>query len=158
MEAACLGLLATSAMICREPFAAQYIVSSHVPQSIAVYLEANGFQATLTKDGAGDPMIESAADGTRFKIIFHDCKAHAQCESLRFSASFVTTPSVEIVNEWNAHHRFGQAYLTDQETPVLDLNVMMVEGALPYETFDQRVQEWTTALGEFRKYITGPTN
>lgn len=132
-------------------------LSSHEPQSIAQFLQAEGYKAKIDKDGDGDPMIRSGADGLNFFIYFYGCENHSRCKDVQFSVGFDTAdgkgPSLEKINEWNHRWRFSRAFLDKENDPMLQMDVMFSGGEMSQQMFRENLDMWTDVLGKFKTHI-----
>jgi len=121
---------------------------------VAAWLQKAGYKAELTKDETGDPLIDSAAEGHKFKVYFYDCNAAKRCKALQFSAGFdLKTPlKLEKANEWNRKNRYLKAYLDDDGDPYVQYDVNVNAGrTIP--GLDDDFGVWTGMLGDFTDFI-----
>jgi hypothetical protein len=93
-------------------------VSANKPETIVAALQAAGFAAKLQKDATGDPMIESAVSGTRFRVMFYGCKANKGCATIQFTSGYdkKSVTSLSSINDWNREKRFGRAFSMPRAT------------------------------------------
>jgi hypothetical protein len=147
-----LPLLALASGVAAPPAG---MVRAQDPQSLVRAMQANGYTAELTTDQTGDPMIRSAAGGTRFQILFYNCTNHRECATVQFHVGYdlKTAPSLESINEWNRSQRFGNAHLDRENDPILEMDVDLDDGGLSPLLFVDNLEFWTSALGRFEKHI-----
>jgi putative sensory transduction regulator len=121
---------------------------------VAAVLQAKGYQATIGKDGSGDPMVSSSADGTKFKVLFYGCKGTQRCTALEFLVGFDLDKgmSMEKLNKWNRDSRFGHAYLDDENDPYLQLDINASPG-FTSESMAGYVETWAGLVPKFKGYI-----
>lgn len=120
---------------------------------VTAWLQKAGYKAELTKDGGGDPLINSATDGTNFKVFFYDCEGE-RCKALQFSAGFdlktALTPAA--ANKWNRENRYLKVYLDDDGDPYVQYDVNVNAGRT-VEGLSDDFEVWTGMLPEFTDYI-----
>ncbi|HUD91041.1 YbjN domain-containing protein [Sphingobium sp.] len=123
------------------------------PQSIVAALQKAGYTAELTKDSLGDPMINSAAAGYTFSVLFYDCTDHLKCESLQLQASFDPNEKVttDYVNKWNTGKRFVRAAVNDKHEMDLRYDVATI-GGLNSVNFRDVLDWWTSLLGDYSNF------
>jgi hypothetical protein len=124
------------------------------PQGIVSALQAEGYQAKLTKDSLGDPMIESSASGYDYNIEFYGCDDHKACTSLRFIIWFKDdgTNTPQLANNWNKRKRFIQMAAQDDGRLTVAYDVSTL-GGLNKANFADTVDWWQTMLGDVRTYF-----
>ncbi len=148
-----LFLFTAAGLACATAAPAQS-VSAAYPESVAAALLRGGYKAEVTTDSTGDPMIQSAASGWSFRIIFYDCENNRDCQDVMFSAGFDMKDgmAMESVNSWNRNKLVGRVYLDDENDPHLVHFVSGLDG-MPGAAFDRLVGRWENALGEFASFI-----
>ncbi|HEX8468049.1 MAG TPA: YbjN domain-containing protein [Allosphingosinicella sp.] len=131
------------------------LVSAKKPDSLVKALQAAGYSAKLEKDGTGDPMIASAANGHPFRVIFYGCKANKDCATITFAAGYdkKSETSLASINEWNRKNRFGRAYLDDEGDPLLSMDIDLDDGGVSPALFTDNLEFWTAVSGAFQKHI-----
>lgn len=129
------------------------MVCASNPQTIVAALQKAGYTAELTKDDTGDPMINSAASGYKFSVMFYGCEKAAKCDSVQFQASFDANDSVtaDYVNKWNRDKRFMQASVNDEKEMQLRYDVATI-GGVNATNFKDVLDWWSAMLGEYSKY------
>ena len=122
-------------------------------KEVAAALLSKGFQAELTTDKEGDPLIRSSSGGTRFGVYFYECHGKPRCTSIQFSA-FIKAKQVtpEKIVEWNRKNRFGRAYLDDDSDPWVEMDVDVEHGATT-EALTNDLDRWVSVLGTFGKFL-----
>lgn len=151
-----LGLiLAASAPATPAQPAAQ--ISPTDPAAIVLLLQREGYKAKLDKDKEGDPMIESAASGAQFQILFYDCTDGRDCGSLTFHAGYMMDkdkkPTTEKLVEYNRNWRYGRAYLDDDKDPNIEFDLAFGGAAMPDKMFVENLDAWTNSMASFQKHI-----
>ena len=118
------------------------------PEMVKI-LQDEGYQAKLSADADGDPMIESRMSGVTVYVYFYDCEAR-RCESLQFSVglNLDNGSSPAVVNSFNSEFRYARAYLDNEMDPFLKFDF-----ELPLADHSQYVASqlgtWEQLLGEF---------
>jgi hypothetical protein len=122
-------------------------------QEVAEALQAKGYRAQLTKDSAGDPMIESGLDGSTFRVMFYTCKT-GRCASIQFVWALDMDDGMELrkINQWNREKRFGRAYLDDENDPFLEMDVDLERGGTT-EAIGNNLDTWASVLPAFKEFI-----
>ena len=124
------------------------------PGEVVAELQAKGFKAELKNDGAGDPMIVSATDGTPFRVHFFACTPAKRCATLMFTAGFDEEAGVPMakVNEWNRRKRFIRAFVDDDQDPYAVLDADLEHGATT-EAIANHIDTWTGILPLFKAHF-----
>lgn len=132
--------------------AAAQLVDATDPRQVAALVQEGGYRATLTTDNTGDPMIESALDGTEFVIQFFGCTANTDCRYIVFRAGFLGGGTLERMNAWNGDQLVGTAYLDGDGDPAIDYFVTL-EGGVSRENLLDAIDWWQVALTKFKQHI-----
>ncbi len=121
---------------------------------VAQVLQAKGFKAEITKDSSGDPLIKSAADGTRYSILFYGCKHTARCSAIQFYAGFHLDKGMttDKINDWNRENRFGRAYIDKDRDPNIEMDLDVEHGFLT-EGLANNLDTWGAVVPAFKKFI-----
>jgi len=121
---------------------------------VAAWLQKAGYKAELSKDETGDPLIDSAAEGAKFKIYFYDCNPAKRCKALQFSAGFDLKEGLKLeqANTWNRKNRYLKAYLDDDGDPYVQYDINVNAGRT-ISGLDDDFGVWTGMLGDFTDYI-----
>jgi hypothetical protein len=147
------ALIAAALFASAAPAAAQNVTAD--PQKLAAVLQAAGYQAELGKDNTGDPMITSAAAGSKFVVLFYNCTDHAGCTTIQFQTAWAmkVKPTLSAVNEWNHGNRFGRAYIDKEGDPGIMMDVNLDKGGMPPGLFRDNLEVWVAVMGNFKKAI-----
>ena len=123
-------------------------------QEVVEALQAKGYRAQLTKDSAGDPMIESGLDGSTFRVLFYSCRAGGRCASIQFAWALDMPNGMDLrkINLWNREKRFGRAYLDDENDPFLEMDVDLERGGTT-EAIGNNLDTWAAVLPAFKDFI-----
>jgi hypothetical protein len=155
MKTAIIALAAAAALSVASAQAEDLHKDGMTGPEVAAWLQKAGYKAELTKDDGGDPMINSAANGSTFKVYFYDCDtAKTRCKALQLSAGFdLKTPlTLEKINEWNRKNRYLKAYLDDEGDPYVQYDVNVNAGRT-VEGLDDDFGVWTGMLDDFTTFI-----
>lgn len=146
--------LAALCLLAQPALAAAQTAETGTAADIAALLRAEGYVATVGSDPAGDPMIQSAAQGVDWTLFFYDCGADGTCGSVQFTAGFVAQDEIplERMNAWNKGARFTRAYLDDDGDPILEMDVNLGSG-IPEDTMRDNIGLWSAGLGQFLRHI-----
>jgi hypothetical protein len=125
------------------------------PQRLVSALQAAGYQADLGKDNTGDPMITSAAAGSKFVVLFYNCTDHAACQTIQFQTAWAmkVKPTLAAINEWNHGNRFGRAYLDKEGDPGIMMDINLDKGGMSPGLFRDNLEVWAAVLGNFKKQM-----
>ena len=121
---------------------------------VASVLRDKGYQAVVAKDGAGDPMIRSGAEGVSFEIFFYGCERGPRCASVEFSAAYHIDGGLKLtdVNAWNVKNRFGRTYLDGENDPHMEMDLDLAHGAAA-ETIGAGLDTWDMVLASFQHMV-----
>jgi hypothetical protein len=120
---------------------------------VSAALQAKGFQAEVTADKQGDPLIRSASGGSRFGVYFYDCHGSPRCGSIQFSAAF-SGKGMDLgkIAEWNRTKRFGRAYIDDDSDPWVEMDMDVEHGATT-DALTNDLERWVAVMGKFGQFI-----
>ena len=120
---------------------------------VAKLLQDEGYRAKLSKDGEGDPLIESSMGGLTVYVYFYDCEAD-RCGSLQFAVGMDMDDGLkhEAINDFNRQYRYARAYLDDEMDPFLqyDFEVLHTDHAAHIAS---QVDIWQDLLNEFKTSV-----
>lgn len=115
-----------------------------------------GYLVRLDKDGGGDPLLETALDGTPFNIYFYGCDRASvrTCGSIQLAA--VLRPKnpqdAARLNAWNREQRHGKAFRRKNGDVVLHMNINIRHG-LTIGNLRVWLDWWRLGLRGFKRYI-----
>ena len=130
------------------------LVCASDPATVMAAMEKAGLKPKLSKDGEGDPMIESDESSYHFDLYFYGCKEHKGCDSLRFEALFEKAPenTPAFANKWNSKKRFLQAYIREDGQMGVAFDVATI-GGLNQTNFADVLDWWNSQLGELATFF-----
>ena len=133
------------------------MVTATNPEGIAALLQSEGYAAKIEKTADGEPVIRSKSSGSNFAVYFYNCKDGKDCATVQFSAGYDTStdkqPSLAKINEWNRDKRFGNAYLDEENDPIIEMDVDLDDGGMSRALFVDNFEFWTSVMAEFEKHI-----
>ena len=129
-------------------------VTAQDPQSVVSALHAAGYQAKLSKDDSGDPMIESTSGGSKFIIFFYNCTGNADCRTVQFYAGYTDHKADSAkMNAWNMNNRFGRGYIASEGQANVEMDVDLDDGGMSPQLFEDNVEYWATVMSAFEDFI-----
>ena len=123
-------------------------------QEVAASMKGKGFQAEVTTDKDGDPLVKSVYEGTKFSVYFYECSPKQRCKSIQYAAGFSMKGGISAlkVEEWNRKKRFGRVYQDSESDPWIEMDMDMEHGATT-EAMANNLDRWLVVIREFRKFI-----
>ena len=114
-----VAALALLAAVAAPPARADEAQADYSGEDIVRILHDNGYKALLETDKQGDPMIRSAAAGSRYTVYFYDCTADEprRCKALSFFLTWTNTQlklTLDEVNEFSNRFRTPKMTLRDE--------------------------------------------
>ena len=148
-----LGLSAPAFAEDAKPCGAGLICASN-PQTVMAALEKAGLKPKLSKDGEGDPMIESDESSYHFDVYFYGCVEHKNCDSLRFETLFEKAPenTPALADKWNSKKRFLQASVRNDQQFAVAYDVATI-GGLNAANFADVIDWWNSQLNELATFF-----
>ncbi|MDP5278619.1 YbjN domain-containing protein [Sphingomonas sp. DG1-23] len=150
---AALCLSAPAAAEDTKPCGAGLICASD-PQTVMAALEKAGLKPRLSKDGEGDPMIESDESSYHFDVYFYGCAEHKNCDSLRFETLFEKAPenTPALADKWNSKKRFLQASVRNDQQFAVAYDLATI-GGLNAANFTDVIDWWNSQLNELATFF-----
>ena len=123
-------------------------------QEVARILQSKGFQAEVTTDKDGDPLIRSIYENAKFSVYFYECGGKPRCKSIQFAAGFGLNGTITAsrVADWNRTKRFGRVYQDSDNDPWIEMDLDVEHGATT-EAMLNNLDRWLLVMREFRKFI-----
>jgi len=152
MKRVLLGVLALVAFACA-PASAKPLNGGVTPAEVVAVLAAAGVATEQSTDKDGDPQLKGTVESIIFFVRFYDCKA-GRCIATQFSAGFDFKEGkpLDLINSWNRTHRFGRAWLDDENDPYVQMDHDWERGGTT-EAIANDFEIWRTLMREFPKYI-----
>ncbi len=125
------------------------------PDAIAAILQDLGYRAKVETTASGAPRIESSAGGKFFYIYFVGCNEGRNCKAINFSTYWIFDKKVPIerANAWNLEKFVGKAFLDKDNDVFLQFFVNLDKGGVSRENFEDTIDWWQLALGQFGEFI-----
>jgi hypothetical protein len=105
----------------------------------------------------GSPYLElvlpANLPGEQAIVFFHECAPGGTCEDIRLWSWYDTTPSLDVLNQWNADGRWTKAYLDLDRDAVLEMDINATGGigtealAILINTYFMRMQDFAAHIG-----------
>ena len=127
-------------------------VSQVSAEMVGEMLAQNGLQYTITRDSWDDPMIQvttgKSLPAQSFVVFFYDCDTSDRCEDLMLAATFPARGGVTAVNAWNSGARWVRAYMQEDQTAVLEMD-LNATGGIGYDNVRIMVNTYVGMASEF---------
>jgi hypothetical protein len=124
-------------------------VSAMKPASVVEALKTAGYEASLTQDESGDPLVKAAIGGWQTLVVFYDCNeiTHEACQSLQFNASFMPERAFDAAHAaaFVRDNRFGAVSVADDKSVNVTWDVITGQGIDP-SVFALVVKSYRLAL------------
>lgn len=149
-------ILAAVIGLCFAGTAQAQSVTAENPRGMLNAITAAGYEAKLTTDSAGDPMIDTKLGGYRVSVLFYGCdeSTHLGCDSVQLSTGFDRkTPmaparALNIAREW----RFLAVSLDDEGDPYLRWDIFTGSG-IPQSVFMTALRRYGETLEDAGEII-----
>ena len=143
-------LIAAACTVSAAPIFAQDMVSANDPAAMVKVLEFAGYEAELSTDSQGDPLISTELAGYSTDLVFYGCneETHDECDAIQFYAGFKTDGKIDAVkvDAFNAQYRYAQASLDEDKDMVIRWDVLTGKG-IPTPVFLMSVRAFAVAIG-----------
>jgi hypothetical protein len=127
------------------------LIDATDPAGVLEVVRGHG-DASLSKDGMGDPLIEGVIEEKDYRLLFYNCTEGRDCKSLKFSATWEAEDLTDaMMSDWNREQRFGKAYLDKEGQATVEMNVNL-HGGVTRANFDDTIDWWRLVLSEFPIY------
>lgn len=146
---------AAAALVVSAPaIADDRVVDVSSVDTVAALLREAGYKAEIKVGKDGDFYLESATGGNSFQVIFYGCKDKINCGSFDFYSWFKKEPffSTDMMNEWNANHRFLKVAI-DSEGDLSEYLAVDSVGKMTFDNFKDYVDWYGTMDAELVKFV-----
>ena len=137
--------------------AAEYIGTVE-PDNILQMLRDNGYEDARIADHDYEelPILNFTLGDSKAVVYFYECgKTGKACEFLQLYVGWATDsrPSFKAINDFNAGERFSQAYIDNEDDPVIEQWVTLEGGISDVNfintvaTFEQTVEKFEDLIG-----------
>lgn len=132
--------------------AAAPLIDGTDPQKVLELAKGFG-SAELETDAAGDPSITGRMEGIKYGIFFYGCTDGRNCSELQLSTGWTDAEiGLDRLNAWNRDHRYGKAYLDDENDPCLEMTVNLKHG-VSRQNLEDTLDWWKVAMTTFKKDV-----
>ncbi|MEQ9145953.1 MAG: YbjN domain-containing protein [Parvibaculaceae bacterium] len=136
--------------------AAEYIGTVE-PSDILKMLQDNGYEDAYVADTDYEdlPILNFTLADSKAVIYFYECgKTGKACEYLQLYVgwSMDNRPSYKVINDFNAAERFSQAYIDNEDDPVIEQWVTL-EGGISDVNFINTVATFGLTVDKFEDTI-----
>jgi len=147
-------MLLTALLLAVKPsFAQTYTTVS--PSELVNILREAGYTPEIKAGTANRPeTLRVAVEGITTTVTFYNCDA-GSCRSFQYYASWTVhgKTGVEVVNTWNAKHRFGRAYLDSDRDPTIEMDVDL-DGGVNLKHIKESIETWRVIATNFRTALS----
>ena len=139
------------------PLSAAEYIGTVEPNNILRMLQENGYDdaAIADTDYENLPILNFTLANSKAVIYFYECgKTGKACEFLQLYVgwSMDDRPSYKVINDFNAAERFSQAYIDDENDPVIEQWVTL-EGGISDVNFINTVATFGETVEKFEEII-----
>ncbi|MCW5697175.1 MAG: YbjN domain-containing protein [Bauldia sp.] len=136
---------------------ARQLITAGDPGLILQVMQGLGYDATLTVDGIGDPMIEGRMSKSNYNLFFYGCTANRDCTFLLF-VSFLDLPngiSTALIDDWNENALWGTAFRSeDGGDPMLSIPFNLF-GGVTMLNFADTLDWFRVTVERFERHAAG---
>ncbi|MFN3988972.1 MAG: YbjN domain-containing protein [Erythrobacter sp.] len=126
------------------------IVSASEPAGLVLALMNAGYDAELTRDSTGDPMIRVTTEGYPINLIFFGCSPETNdgCDSLQFVTGLDRPDawSAEAALKITREYRFIAVQLDNEGDPFFTWDVVTGRSGIPSAVFIESVARFENAV------------
>jgi hypothetical protein len=131
-------------------------VTANNPEGLLAAMKSAGYEAELTTDQLGDPMIKTEISGWEVSVLFYGCDAETNtgCDSVQFSTGFDREKAMdpvralEIARKW----RFLAVSLDEDGDPYLRWDIFTADG-IPQSVFMAAFRRYGESLDDASEII-----
>lgn len=133
---------------------AQSIVAT-TANSLVQFFENEGATVESTVDNVGDPKLKVEYYGNDFSVYYYGCDNNTNCDAIQFFSGYQTEGGVRLakVNEWNTENRFARAYISEEGSARIEMDVFLGNDGVSADDFAQMVGIWARAMKDFEDLI-----
>lgn len=121
------------------------------PERLVRFMTELGYQAELTTDAVGDPLINGRVSSTDYVIQFYECEEGSFCNSVQFLAEAPqpAAATLEQLNAFNTRWRYVRAtFAVGLIRLQMDLNL---DGGLAASNVEDTLDIWRQLLETFER-------
>ena len=119
---------------------------------VMAWLQEQGLEAKMAKDGAGNKYAQTSVGGARFGVYLFDC-SNDKCGSTQFVAHWPQTAKMSStrMNDWNRTKRWARAYLDAKELWI-EFDADLTPGGT-YELLNDEFATWKKTLDAAKDFF-----
>jgi hypothetical protein len=132
-----------------------YLLASD-PASIQAAMMVAGYQAKVETREGGEIVITGRISRTGYWIYFKNCDdAGRNCRSIRFRSGYIvdTPPTLEALNRSNADVRFMRAWIPEDGSPRMQMDLVMRADGIGRENFARYLAVWSELIGYWEEFL-----
>ena len=150
-----LKAIAASAVLMMPVAASAQNVVAKTGESVAGFFKDEGAQVEVTTDSVGDPNLKVEYYGNDFSVYYYGCSDNKNCTEIQFFSGYQTDGSVRLskINEWNTENRFARAYVSEEGSARIEMDVFLGNKGMTPDDFAQAVGKWNRAMQDFEEFI-----
>jgi hypothetical protein len=124
------------------------------PAGLTAAFQELGYQATLTTDSEGKPMIDVIVDGITTSVLFYGCQGTQDCSRILLYVGLDMTNGTnpQVIADWNFNEMLGTGYQNADKDPFLSYYLVM-DGGVTRESFRGLLLDWFSAVDRFTETV-----
>ncbi|WP_424977794.1 YbjN domain-containing protein [Leisingera sp. S232] len=124
-------------------------------ESVANFFKDEGANVEVTTDSVGDPNLKVEYYGNDFSVYYYGCEDNTNCDAIQFFSGYQTDGSVRLskINEWNTNNRFARAYVSEEGSARIEMDVLLGNSGITSDDFALAVGKWNRAMQDFEEFI-----
>lgn len=131
-------------------------VTAGNPDGMLAAIKSAGYEATLTTDQVGDPMIETKVNGWNVSVLFYGCDETTRqgCDSVQLSTGFDRKTPIDPVRalEISRKLRFFAVQIDEEGDPYLRWDILTADG-IPQSVFMSALRRYGETLDDAAEII-----
>lgn len=132
------------------------MIDASEPDRMTAFMTALGYEAALSRDDYGDPLIRGRLSSTDYAIQFYECEEGETCNSVQFVADIPPPPglTLELINRANMTWRYARVSAHDDALRVqMDVNL---DGGVTAMNFEDTLYAWRQLIELFEtEFVSG---
>ncbi|KIC35038.1 YbjN domain-containing protein [Leisingera sp. ANG-M7] len=150
-----LKAIAAAAVLMTPAAAMASNVVAKTGESVANFFKDEGAKVEVTTDSVGDPNLKVEYYGNDFSVYYYGCSDNTNCEAIQFFSGYQTDGSVRLskINEWNTNNRFARAYVSEEGSARIEMDVLLGDDGMTPDDFADAVGLWNRAMQDFEEFI-----
>ncbi|NSY39696.1 YbjN domain-containing protein [Leisingera sp. ANG59] len=150
-----LKAIAAAAVLMSPAAAMAENVVAKTGDSVANFFKDEGAKVEVTTDSVGDPNLKVEYYGNDFSVYYYGCSDNTNCEAIQFFSGYQTDGSVRLskINEWNTNNRFARAYVSEEGSARIEMDVLLGNDGMAPDDFADAVGLWNRAMQDFEEFI-----